>query len=134
MGAPVVIGPMNGGMSYPPAFRRREGLFVRGFNAAGRRCSQALNRLIPGKLRAETLVAANARTRQALPSGVRGRVVELVENGVDLSVWEAGGAAAGRCGDGPVRFLFAGRLVGWKAVDLLLEAFQRVVGRASVAA
>lgn len=133
MGAPVVIGPMNGGMSYPPAFRRREGAVVRGFNAAGRWCSQALNRLIPGKLRAETLVVANARTREALPPGVRGRVVELVENGVDLSVWGAGGAAAGPRGDGPVRFLFAGRLVGWKAVDLLLEAFGRVSRRAPAA-
>jgi glycosyltransferase involved in cell wall biosynthesis len=129
MGAPVIVGPMNGGMSYPPAFRGREGSVVRGFNVAGRWWAQALNRLIPGKLRAETLVAANVRTRQALPRGVQGRVVELVENGVDLSVWEGGGAASRLQGDGPIRFLFAGRLVDWKAVDLLLEAFRRVAGR-----
>jgi glycosyltransferase involved in cell wall biosynthesis len=124
---------MNGGMSYPPAFRRSEGLFVRSFNAVGRWCSQALNRLIPGKLRAATLLAANERTRRALPRGTRGLIVELVENGVDLSVWDSGGATDRLCDDGVVRFLFAGRLVDWKAVDLLLEAFPRVVGRVRAA-
>jgi glycosyltransferase involved in cell wall biosynthesis len=129
LGAPVVVGPMNGGMSYPPGLRRAEGRFVRLFNEAGRWASHLVNRLLPGKLRAATLVAANERTRRALPPGARGEVVELVENGVDFSLWEAAGAPQEAGGDRPVRFLFAGRLVDWKAVDLLLEAFREVVRR-----
>jgi glycosyltransferase involved in cell wall biosynthesis len=124
LGAPVVMGPMNGGMSYPPGFRRSEGLLVRGFTRLGRWSANLVNRLLPGKLRAETLLVANERTRRALPRGPRGRVVELVENGVDLALWQADGARPDR--GRPVRFVFVGRLVDWKAVDLLLAAFRRV--------
>jgi glycosyltransferase involved in cell wall biosynthesis len=127
MGAPVVIGPMNGGMAYPPGFRRAESRFARWFTSLGRWASQLLHRVIPGKLRAETLAVANERTRQSLPRGVRGQVVELVENGVDLSLWPG---EADRCEvAGPVRFAFAGRLVDWKGVDLLLAAFRPVAVR-----
>src|SRR5262249_51272065 len=86
--------------------------------------SNLLNRLMPGKLRAAVLLVANERTRQALPPGFRGEVVMLVENGVDLGIWSPDDRP--RRGDGPTRFTFLGRLVDWKAVDLLLEAFARV--------
>ena len=36
VGAPVIIGPMNGGMDYPPAFRHGEGLASRAFLRLGR--------------------------------------------------------------------------------------------------
>jgi glycosyltransferase involved in cell wall biosynthesis len=127
LGAPVVIGPMNGGMSYPPGFRR-DGLLVRGLTRFGRWVSHLANRLLPGKLRAEMLLVANERTRRALPRGVCGEVRELVENGVDLSLWRPAQREPEH--GGPVRFVFSGRLVQLKAVDLLLEAFARVVGHA----
>ena len=130
LGAPVVMGPMNGGMTYPPAFesRDRKLAIVGSLTELGRRASVLMNRLMPGKLRAETLLVANDRTCAALPSGVRGEVVELVENGVDPALWldpiEPGPP---RPEGDPVRFVFVGRLVDWKAVDLLLEAFRAVV-------
>jgi glycosyltransferase involved in cell wall biosynthesis len=125
MGAPVVIGPMNGGMTYPPGFRRSEGFLTRAFTFLGRPAAHLIHRLLPGKLRAQTLLVANERTRRALPQGVRGRVIDLVENGVDLSLWRP--AEGKREENEPVRFLFVGRLVDWKAVNLLLEAFARAV-------
>ena len=118
---PVVIGPMNGGMEYPPAFQRRRG-FVEQFLLKLARSSAALmNLLLPGKRRADLLLVANSRTRRALPAGASKRVVELVENGVDFDLWE--GALAERSRGGPTRFVFMGRLVAWKSVDLLLRAF-----------
>ena len=130
LGAPVVMGPMNGGMTYPPAFegQSRSLRLVGRLTDLGRAASAAAHRLMPGKLRAETLLVANERTRAALPAGVRGRVLTLVENGVDPDTWiDAGPMAEPRPADGPTRFAFVGRLVDWKAVDLLLEAFARVV-------
>ncbi|MEX2218789.1 MAG: hypothetical protein WD749_08520 [Phycisphaerales bacterium] len=50
VGAPVVIGPMNGGMSFPPGFaldRRAQRFFV----TAGRAVAGLMNRLMPGKRR-----------------------------------------------------------------------------------
>ncbi len=125
MGAPVVIGPMNGGIEYPPAFRFRQSRWVGKSVRVGRWLANFFNRLLPGKLQAQTLIVANPRTKQALPTGVRGTVIELVENGVDFSVWRSR-VSGSRPADTPVRFVYIGRLVDWKAVDLLLEAFQPV--------
>ena len=130
-GVPVVIGPMNGGMDYPPAFRRHRGAAERWLLNAGRASAALLNRLMPGKRRAAALLVANKRTRDALPAGVCEHVVELVENGVDLGVWRPAAAQAQAASDDAVTtFVFMGRLVDWKAVDLLLEAFARARARA----
>jgi glycosyltransferase involved in cell wall biosynthesis len=124
LGAPVVMGPMNGGMMYPSGFREYESRSQRYIMRMGRSGAHVMNRLVPGKLRASTLLVANERTRRALPSGCRGRVVELVENGVDLALWEP--SARPRKDDDTTRFAFSGRLVDWKAVDILIEAFAHV--------
>ncbi len=133
LGAPVIIGPMNGGMDYPPAFRRNRGAIERTLLGLGRRVASLLNAAMPGKRRAATLVVANRRTRDALPAGVCANVVELVENGVDLRLWHApidrDAAAPER---GVVTFAFMGRLVDWKAVDLLLHAFAKARDRAAI--
>lgn len=126
-GVPVVIGPMNGGMDYPPAFRRNRGGLERFLLHLGRTSSAALNGLMPGKRRAATLLVANQRTREALPAGVCENVVELVENGVDMTLWQAPASTPdvtlGPASDAAATFVFMGRLVDWKAVDLLLHAF-----------
>jgi glycosyltransferase involved in cell wall biosynthesis len=127
MKAPVVIGPMNGNMSYPPAFVSggRWRMLERIVDTS-RLASRIMNRLIPGKLRAAALLVANERTRDALPKGVLDRVVVLPENGVDLQVWFPAQRTTPPEAGRPTRFIFAGRLVDWKAVDLLLEAVARL--------
>lgn len=122
LGVPVVMGPLNGGMTFPPAFRNLEGTLTRATLALARGVSNFANRLLPGKLRANVVLVANERTRRALPQGVSGRVIDLAENGVDLSMWTP---ATPRAGVGDVtRFVFLGSLLSWKGVDFLLEAFQ----------
>lgn len=129
LGVPVVIGPMNGGMNYPPAFKNRESLFSRLGVAAGRRLTNLANICLPGKRHAAVLLVANERTRQALPSAIRGKVVELVENGVDLKTWSVEREPV-TPGGGEGRFVFVGRLVDWKCVDIAVEALARTPGAA----
>ncbi len=130
-GVPVVIGPMNGGMSYPPGYEDYESTLARRFIAVSRQIAVLMNMVIPGKRKAAALLVANARTRAALPVQ-HPRVIDLVENGVDLSIWSEGtGAERLRAADEPFRLAFVGRLVRWKAVDITLEAIRmaRAKGR-----
>jgi glycosyltransferase involved in cell wall biosynthesis len=123
LGRPLIIGPMNGGMDYPPAFRSADSLFSRIFVALARRLTAMANRLLPGKRNAAVLLVANQRTAAALPRGYRGRLVELVENGVDLTTWNLSSAGVQRAAN---HFVFMGRLVDWKALPIVFEAMTRV--------
>jgi glycosyltransferase involved in cell wall biosynthesis len=134
VGAPVVIGPLNGNMQFPPAFRRREGAVVDLVERGARAFTGLMNALFPGKRKAAAVLVANERTGRGLPGGLSGQVLHLVENGVDMSLWGAP-SGAGEPSDraqapGATRFVYMGRLVDWKAVDLLLHAFERARGRA----
>lgn len=127
MGVPVVMGPMNGGMTYPEAFREMDDAITRSVLGAARVTALGLNRVVPGKYQATTLLAANPRTRDALPP-TRGRVIEMVENGVDLAVWRppAQEPLDAPAPEGSARFVFMGRLVELKAVDVIIDAMAHV--------
>jgi glycosyltransferase involved in cell wall biosynthesis len=128
-GAALVIGPLNGGMTFPAGFPEFQSLFTKTFQAAGRYVSPLAHKRLPGKRLADLVLAANPRTRDALPAGAAsagGEVIELCENGVDLALWDDGGPLpADRPGRDPARprFVYLGRLEGWKAVDLMIRAF-----------
>lgn len=123
-GVPVIIGPMNGGMAYPPGYADHESATTRAFVDGARRLAVLLNRLVPGKRRAAALLVANERTRAALPIADHPHVIELVENGVDLTVWASPAVTALRKPGDPFRLVFMRRLVGWKAVDITFEALR----------
>ena len=85
---------------------------------------------MPGKRKAALLLVANERTRRALPAGTSRCVELLVENGVDLSLGLRRRCRARRAKKraDPSRcttFVFMGRLIPLKCVDLLLRAFAR---------
>lgn len=124
LGAPVIIGPMNGGMDYPPAFKAMQSRL--GFISLwlARRAANVMNRLMPGKRKAALLLVANQRTLQALPSCLQGvRTEVLVENGVNLALWKDVPREHARTATDTTHFVFLGRLIALKAVDLLLHAF-----------
>lgn len=129
LGVPVVFGPLNGGMTYPKGFHHIEGRTGRGLVHAVRWLSGFLHRLLPGKQQAHTILVANERTRAALPMGLNGRVIELVENGVDPKIWKAADSCLRRYEATGVRIVFVGRLVGWKGIDYLLKAFVLVLNQ-----
>jgi glycosyltransferase involved in cell wall biosynthesis len=125
LGVPVVIGPLAGGMAFPPAFRDMESSAARLIEAGGRALSRLLNRIFPGKRRAAALIVANEQARRALPHGVRGKIFEIPDVGVDLSVWNNSADLPPRADD-KIRFVYLGRLTDWKGVRFLIAAFQTV--------
>ena len=123
--AGVVIGPLNGNIHYPPAFRHREGLSYK-LRRWTHPVLQALHRaLFAGKKRADVLlVSGGERTRESLRlSGCRNeQFVDCVDTGVLAELWRAP----------PVRhvgrnltFVHNGRLVPHKGVDLILLSMTR---------
>ena len=118
LGVPVVIGPMNGGMTFPPAFNTMAGWLERLLYQLTRLLSSVFNILIPGKFFADILLVANQRTKDALPKLRLGRVLEIVENGVFSVVDTPKKAQAKPITD----VLYVGRLVDWKAVDIAIDA------------
>ena len=133
LGAPVLIGPLNGNMQFPPGFRPRDGVWVSAIERVGRAASGLMNTLFPGKRRAAIVLVANERTAQALPTRRLGKIVLLAENGVDLSLFTSTARQLPAPGERrPTRFVYMGRLVDWKAVDLLLQAFAQARDHADI--
>jgi glycosyltransferase involved in cell wall biosynthesis len=130
LGAAIVVGPLNGGMDYPDAFRKERSVLSRLAFSLGRWLAHFVNALLPGKLRADVVLVANLRTREALPAGIAGQVIQVVENGVDFSIWRK--ASRTQDNASSVRFIFVGRLIDWKALDVVLEALQRLHGHLDV--
>lgn len=131
LAAPLVLGPMNGGMTYPPGFSFFEGGLSRTLRNAFRRLASLVNWVVPGKLRAQCLLVANRRTQAALPAGVQGEVILMPENGIVPELWSAPAVGAATAPRSARRFelVFIGRLERWKGVDWLIAAMSRVSAR-----
>jgi glycosyltransferase involved in cell wall biosynthesis len=126
LSVPVIIGPMNGGMDYPPNYGL-DGYFERLSIFILRSTANFWNRVIPGKLNATLLLVANKRSYDALPSRLQQkRVVELPENGVDLNVFLP---LAHNENLKTVNIIYVGALIDLKRVDLLVGACARLVGK-----
>ncbi len=126
LSVPVIIGPLNGGMDYPPNYDS-VGRYERAFIALLRWTSAFWNRVIPGKLYASLILVANKRTYNALPSSIKhNRVLEFVENGVDPARFRVSPDKTGREN---LSIIYMGRLVDVKRVDLLIDACEKLVGK-----
>lgn len=124
VGAPVIIGPLNGGMEYPPSFKHLESRLERIMRFTGRLFSPLMNHLIPGKLRASLLLASNNRTIEALSFSKAPKHL-MIENGVDSSIWNPK-IIEDILNGSRVKIYFIGRLVPFKGVNYLLKAFDRI--------
>jgi glycosyltransferase involved in cell wall biosynthesis len=130
VGAPVVVGPLCGGMNFPPAFKYMDGLSTRVGVSLGRIASPLFHRVLRGKLDAAAVLVGNQRTARVLPEGIQGAVHEVVESGVDLDLWQPFERPPAQPGQ-PLRYVFMARFVDWKGIEFLVEAFAQVVRRAA---
>lgn len=128
LGVPVVMGPLCGNLEFPPTFRTMDSGVTRITIGMLRKASLLLHQVFPGKLNAETLIYSDQGALDALPSGYQGNIVQMLEPAVDTSLW-ASKLYSSRSLDQPVRYIYLGRLVDWKGVQYLVQAFKQVVGQ-----
>ena len=118
LGIPFVIGPLNGGVPWPPQFvdrqhAEREWLsHIRG-----------IYKLMPGyrstRRHAAAIIAGSRHTYEEIPSWAKDRSVYIPENGVDPARFTS---PRTRTASLPLKAAFVGRLVPYKGADMLLEA------------
>ncbi|WP_228059668.1 glycosyltransferase family 4 protein [Plectonema radiosum] len=125
MGVPVVLGPLAGGVDFPPAFSYLDSKFTVVSVILGRLFSNILHQFVPGKLKAETLIVANPLTKESLPTGCKGKIYQVIECGVDLDIWQPREQPEINP-EKPVHFVYLGRFVDWKGITFLIDAFKQV--------
>lgn len=122
---PLVLGPLNGGLPWPPGFNdarhaEREWLsYVRG-----------ASRWLPGRRstlqNTRAFMIGSRATWAQIPPEVRERCTYVPENAVDPARFPGLGepvdAGSEPDGDRPLRLVFLGRLVPYKCCDLALSA------------
>ncbi|GGB24177.1 hypothetical protein GCM10011380_12180 [Sphingomonas metalli] len=117
----VVIGPLNGNVAHPPAFKMREPRGKRLGRLILAPMQAVLGRLFRGKRDALLLISGGERTMQALELGgcARAQMVETLDCGIpDALVDHARFVQQGV----NHRFVQLGRLTGYKACDLSIRA------------
>jgi glycosyltransferase involved in cell wall biosynthesis len=116
---PFVLGPLNGGLPWPPAFRaelHRE----REWLTHARNAYRLLPFYRSTYRRAARILAAFPHTIADLPAETRTRCVDLPEVGIDPERFEAPPPRPDRAA---LTLLFVGRLVPYKCPDVALRAF-----------
>jgi glycosyltransferase involved in cell wall biosynthesis len=115
---PFILGPLNGGLQWPTAFRdaaKREREWLHRLRSAYRWLPYHRAMLRD----ADAILASFAHTIKGLPKEVHEKVIDFPEIGVDPDVFQARSTSTN---GGRVQFVFVGRLVPVKAIDVLLEA------------
>lgn len=118
LGVPFVLGPINGGVPWPPGFdgeRRREKEWLSYIRDA--------YKLLPGRittLRSASAILCGSRyTASEIPTDCAEKVIYMPENAIDPKRFNL---IAQQRTEGMLRGCFIGRMVPYKGPDMLLEA------------
>ena len=128
IGVPFVIGPLNGGLPWPkefPTLARQENEWLAPFREAYR----CLPYQRTTRSRSSAVLVGSRNLWESRRAGSRGRVFYMPENGIDPVRFPAPDRLpASR----PLKILFVGRMVPYKAADIVIEATADLVKRGDV--
>ena len=119
---PFVLGPLNGNLDWPPQFvaeqkRERESL----------RKLRDIYRHMPytrsTQAKSACILAAFQHTIDDMKAADPARIIPFPEIGIDTALFHDRDRRAPFSGDGPKRFLYAGRLVPYKLPEVAVRAF-----------
>jgi glycosyltransferase involved in cell wall biosynthesis len=123
---PLVLGPLNGGLTIPKAFpkimKQYSGKFshvIGGLHYVVTSLNHLFNFAWGGIRHASAILTATQATRETIPARYRSRCLFYLENGVDLNVFTP---APWPPSPQPLHIIYVGRLVEVKGVPMLLEA------------
>ncbi len=125
LGLPVVLGPWNGGLSSPRAFpeiMREDSSWLYRVREAGR----YLDLVFGTTNSAAAILTATRATDESIPAANRDRCIRMIENAVNLDLFQPATWDPAPSATQPLRVLFVGRLVPFKGVSMLLDAVARV--------
>jgi len=118
IGVPLVVGPLNGGLPWPPGFGERM-LREREWLSRLRGAYKWLPGYTATRRDAAAILAGSLHTLSELPAQARPRSFHLPENGIDPARF---GLRRTRRAQAPLRGAFVGRLVPYKCADVLIRA------------
>lgn len=124
LGLPLIVGPWNGGLQSPanfPEIMRQDAAWLYPLRSIGR----WIDAFTGCTKHAARILSATKATTVSLPKSCLPRVWPLLENGVDLDLFQPA-AWSSPSPQIPLQVVFVGRLVPFKGVSMLLEALSRV--------
>jgi len=127
LGLPVILGPWNGGLESPANFPEIMKDDV-GWLYKIRDIGRYLDRFFGTTAHAAVILTATNATEAAIRRENRRRAVRMLENGVNLDVFQPAAWDPMPSPRNPLRLVFAGRLVPFKGVAMLIEAVRRIRG------
>lgn len=125
LGVPLLLGPWNGGLRSPdnfPEIMRAEASWIYPIRRLGR----MLDWLIGSTRHANIILTSTQSTLTDLPANCRQKSRFMLENGVDLDIFQRAPWPQPPSAANPLEVLFVGRLLPFKGVSMLLEAIERV--------
>lgn len=122
---PVILGPWNGGLKTPtefPEIMREDSSWLYSI----RRLGYLIDFCVGTTRRAATIFTATQATWQSIPTHSRARCQFMLENGVDLTIFQAKPWPQPPSLTNPLRLIFVGRLQAFKGLPMLLTAIAQL--------
>jgi len=121
---PLVVGPWNGGIGFPkhfPEIMQQDSSWIYPLRKIGK----IFNWWYRTTKKSAAMLVANQTTLETIPMQHRERCYKVLENGVDLSLFNPAPYPE-LLTDQPIRLVFVGRLVPFKGLPMLFEAMGRL--------